>query len=63
MRSLIIDVHDNGIVVTESGLLGSSMVFSNEKKEEALLEIYRKCFDYEFNDKVKIIPANPAGDN
>lgn len=59
MRSLRIDIYDNGITVQsfDPGYAFSS-VYERDNLERALEDIYRKCsHDWKAGDKVKIIKA------
>ena len=50
-----VDVHENGVVLATIGLgSGSSKVFEKDRIEDALLEMYRMCSDWEVGDKIKI---------
>ena len=50
-----VDVHENGVVLTPIGLgSGPSKVFEKDHIEDALLEMYRLCSDWNVGDRIKI---------
>ena len=55
LASFTVEVHENGVVIIPIGLgAGNSIVYETKNIELALLEMYRRCTNWDVGDKIKI---------